>query len=52
MTDLQKSIYANMKSIDRVLAWLIKAEELNELSALMTKDDFLMLRNMLEVNDQ
>lgn len=52
MTDLQKSIYADMKSSDRVLAWLIKAEELNEFSSFLAREDVLLLCSALKKAEQ
>lgn len=39
MTELQRQAYSNMKSTGRVLLWMVKCQELMELSQIMTKED-------------
>ena len=49
MTEFEKSVYTDMKSVDRVLLWAIKAIELMELSDLLTKEDILLVRDLVKM---
>lgn len=48
MTPFAKQVYADMKSTDRILLWMIKCQELLELSEVMTEQD---VKGMLKVCD-
>jgi len=49
MTEFEKSVYTDMKSVDRVLLWAIKAIELMEFSDLLTKEDILLVRDLVKM---
>lgn len=44
MTDLEKTIYQNMRPIDRVMTYLIKSDELIEFGRLMDDNDLQLLK--------
>lgn len=44
MTDFERQIYADMKSVDRVLLLMIKANELIEFGEIMTDEDVELLK--------
>lgn len=46
MTDIQKQIYSDMRSIDRVMLWLDKCQELIEFSKIMTEEDLIGIQKV------
>ena len=46
MTDLEKTIYQNMRPIDRVMTYLIKSDELIEFGRLMDDNDLQLLKKI------
>ena len=49
MTEFQKQVYADMKSIDRILLWMVKCQELIEFSSIMTKEDLEGIRKVCDL---
>ena len=43
MTDFAEKVYADMSSVDRVLLYMIKAQELLEFTKNMTDEDIQLL---------
>ena len=46
MTDLEKTIYQNMRPIDRVMTYLLKSDELIEFGRLMDDNDIRLLKKI------
>lgn len=46
MNDLQKEIYSNMRSMDRVMLWIGLCKELIDFSNIMTSED---IRNIQKI---
>ncbi|MEA5042217.1 MAG: hypothetical protein VB053_06695 [Oscillibacter ruminantium] len=52
MTKFQRSAYAEMKSVDRVLLYLEKIDELMEFQNILTDQDLLLLKRYLNFEEK
>lgn len=52
MTKFQRSAYAEMKSVDRVLLYLEKIDELMEFQKILTDQDLLLLKRYLDSQEK
>lgn len=52
MTKFQRSAYAEMKSVDRVLLYLEKIDELMEFQKILTDQDLLLLKRYLNFEEK
>ena len=48
MTDWERSVYADMKSVDRVLLLMIKVMDLLEFQKVLTKADWKLVDDLIE----
>lgn len=52
MTKFQRRAYAEMKSVDRVLLYLEKIDELMEFQKILTDQDLLLLKRYLDSQEK
>lgn len=52
MTKFQRRAYAEMKSVDRVLLYLEKIDELMEFQKILTDQDLLLLKRYLNFEEK
>lgn len=52
MTDFQRQVYADMKSTDRILLWMVKIQELLEFSEVMTEQDMKGIRKVCDMMEK
>lgn len=49
MTGFEKEAYADMKSTDRIILWMLKCKELMEFSEVMTEEDIQGIRKVCDL---
>jgi len=52
MNDFTKQVYAEMSSVDRVLLYMAKAQELIEFAKVMTDEDIRLLKKVYETTKE
>lgn len=48
MTDWERSVYADMKSVDRVLLLMVKVMDLLEFQKVLTREDWKLVGDLIK----